>query len=79
MVLYAGHDNTSLDLLRALGQPVPSQWPPFANHLEFELWRERDSRKLKVRGGWQQQGKRGFGAGCVCKMLPGLFPPLDAT
>lgn len=49
MVLYAGHDNTSLDLLRALGQPVPSQWPPFANHLEFELWRERDSRKLKVR------------------------------
>ena len=49
MVFYAGHDDTNFGMFTALGQPIPDQWPYFASHFEFELWKMRETGNMLVR------------------------------
>lgn len=46
-MLYSGHDDSLLGLMSALDAPL-SENPPYAAHIDFELYKEREEYSVKV-------------------------------
>ncbi len=45
MLFFSGHDDSAFALFTALGQPIPTQWPYFGTHFDFELWEKKKTRQ----------------------------------
>ncbi len=46
-ILYSGHDDSILGLMSALGKPLENS-PPYASHVEFELYRDGERHTVKT-------------------------------
>ena len=46
-VIHSGHDTTIIPLLSAMGV-FDGEWPPYASHIFFELWRNHNSYAIRI-------------------------------
>lgn len=51
-ILYSGHDDSILGLMSALGRPLANN-PPYASHVDFELYRDGDGYVVKTFFNWK--------------------------
>lgn len=51
-ILYSGHDDSILGLMSALGKPLENN-PPYASHVDFELYRDGERYTVKTFFNWK--------------------------
>ncbi|MBP7635135.1 histidine-type phosphatase [Candidatus Ozemobacteraceae bacterium] len=51
-ILYSGHDDSILGLMSALGSPLGNN-PPYASHVDFELYRDGGAYAVKTFFNWK--------------------------